>query len=183
MSGQVGESGQGRPAYDPPGPLRPGHDLAGFDSGEPALDDWLRRRARRSEADGSARTYVVCPAGSPRVAGYFSLAAGSVARASAPGKVRRNAPDPVPVVVLARLAVDVTEQGRGIGRGLLRDAVLRTANAAGIAGVRALLTHAISERAAGFYERAGFRPSPVDPRTLMLPIAETERVANTADSR
>ena len=136
----------------------------------PALDDWLRKRALANEASGASRTYVVCDAG--RVVGYYALASGGVTLSAAPGRVRRNMPDPLPVMILARLAVDRSWQGRSLGRSLLRDAVLRTLQAAEIAGIRAILVHAISEEAKRFYERCGFAASPVDPMTLMVTIAD-----------
>src|SRR5262245_51967530 len=125
-----------------PEKLRADHDVSMFDCGEGALDDWLRRRALQNEEGGASRTYVVCVG--ERVVGFYALAVGSVAHAGAPGRVRRNMPDPVPVVILGRLAVDRNHQGKNIEAGLLRDAVLRTLQAADIAGVRALLVHAIS---------------------------------------
>ncbi len=150
------------------------HDLSEFGSGEPVLDDWLRRRAARNERSGASRTYVVCVG--KKVAGYYSLSVGAVAHADAPGRVTRNMPDPVPVMVLGRLAVDLSFQGQGLGTGLLRDAVLRTLQAAEIAGIRAMLVHAISDRAKRFYESRGFIPSPVHPLTLMITLAEAERI-------
>jgi len=146
------------------------HDLADFDSGEPALDDWLRQRALTNEESGSSRTYVVCV--EKRVVGYYGLAVGAVAHVGAPGRVKRNMPDPVPVMVLGRLAVDQDFQGRGIGSGLLRDAVLRTVQAAEIAGIRAILVHALSDAATHFYHRHGFMASPIDPMTVMITVAE-----------
>ena len=150
--------------------LRRDHDLSSFVSGVLVLDEWLKRRALRNEDSGASRTYVVCAAG--RVVGYYALATGAESLAAAPGRVRRNMPDPVPVMVLGRLAVDRTYQGRGIGRSLLRDAVLRTLQAAEIAGIRALLVHAISEDARRFYERHGFQPSPIDRMTLLLALTD-----------
>ncbi len=158
-----------------PEKLNASHDVSGFDSGEPVLDDWLRRRALANEITGASRTYVVCAQG--RVVGYYALAAGAVARADAPGRARRNMPDPIPVVVLGRLAVDKRRQGHGVGSGLLPDAVLRTLQAAEIAGIRAMLVHAISENAKRFYQQYGFIESPVDPMTLVLPIPEAARIA------
>ena len=146
------------------------HDLADFDSGEPALDDWLRRRALANEERGSSRTYVVCVG--KGVVGYYSLAVGAAAHVDAPGRVKRNMPDPVPVMVLGRLAVDKDFQGRGIGSGLLRDAVLRTMQAAEIAGIRAILVHALSDAAKHFYQHHGFIASPIDPMTVMITVAE-----------
>ena len=153
--------------------LVPQHDLATFDSGVAALDDWLKRHAFANETAGGSRTYVVCVG--RRVVGYYALATGAVAPATATGRVRRNMPDPVPVMLLGRLAVDRAFQGRGIGEGLLRDAILRTLQAAELAGIRAMLVHAISEEAKRFYERHGFAESPIDPMTLMITIADARR--------
>jgi GNAT superfamily N-acetyltransferase len=157
----------------PPEKLRAEHNLSEFNCGEPSLDDWLRRRALQNEASGASRTYVVCAG--EHVAGYYALAVGAVAHAEAPGRIRRNMPDPVPVMIIGRLAVHKDHQGRQIGPGLLRDAVLRTLQAAEIAGVRAILVHAISERARKFYEGCGFIPSPMDPMTLMITVAEARK--------
>jgi GNAT superfamily N-acetyltransferase len=157
----------------PPEKLALAHDLSGFDSGEPALDDWLRRRAAQNEETGASRTYVVSVG--QRVVGYYSLAAGGIAHAEAPGRIKRNMPDPIPVMVLGRLAVDKTFHGQGVGTGLLRDAVLRIVQAGEIAGIRAILVHAISEAAKRFYEKYGFIASPVDPLTVMITVAEAAR--------
>jgi GNAT superfamily N-acetyltransferase len=165
----------------PPERLSAEHDLSGFDSGERVLDDWLRRRAQQNEASGASRTYVVCA--SRRVVGYYTLAVGAVARAEAPGRVRRNMPDSVPVMVLGRLAIDKDFQSRGMGAGLLRDAVLRTVQAAEIAGIRAILVHAISEAAKRFYENYGFVASLVDPLTVMITVAESVRMLGEKNSK
>ena len=161
-------------SISPPEKLSAVHDLSTFDSGEPALDNWLRRRALQNEEAGASRTYVVCAG--KKVVGYYSLAVGAVAHAEAPGRVRRNMPDPVSAMVLGRLAIDKTYQRVGIGTGLLRDAVLRTIQAAGIAGIRVILVHAISESAKRFYERHGFIPSPIDPMTVMITVVEAVRM-------
>lgn len=159
-----------------PSPIRPPeklsvrHDLTDFDSGEPILDDWLRRRALHNEASGASHTYVVCAG--HKVVGYYALAVGAVAHAKAPGRVRRNMPDPIPIMVLGRLAIDKELQRCGIGTGLLRDAVVRTIQAAEIAGIRAILVHAISDAAKRFYEGHGFVASPLDPLTLMITVRE-----------
>jgi len=153
-----------------PEKLSTAHDLSHFQCGEPELDGWLQRRALQNEESGASRTYVVCAG--RQVVGYYALAAGAVVHANAPGRVRRNTPNPVPVMVIGRLAIDLRFQGYGIGSALLRDAVLRTAQAAEIAGIRAILVHAISESAKQFYERSGFIPSPIDPMTLMITVAE-----------
>jgi GNAT superfamily N-acetyltransferase len=159
--------------FNPPENILPDHDLSHFQCGEPTLDDWLRRRALRNEESGASRTYVLCFEN--RVVGYYALAVGAVTHADAPGRVRRNMPDPVPVMVIGRLAIDQSMQGQSIGPALLRDAVLRTAQAAEIAGIRAILVHAISDRAKRFYEKWGFIPSPVEPMTLMITLAEAQK--------
>jgi GNAT superfamily N-acetyltransferase len=160
-------------AISPPERLTPDHDVDAFDSGVAALDDWLKRRALPNEDAGGSRTFVVCAAG--RVVGYYALAAGAVEQISAPGRVRRNMPDPVPVMILGRLAVDGAYQGRGIGEGLLRDAILRTLQAAAFGGIRAILVHAMSDDAKRFYERHGFIASPIDPMTLMITLADARK--------
>jgi GNAT superfamily N-acetyltransferase len=156
-----------------PEKLSSDHDLSQFGSGEPSLDDWLKRRALQNEESGASRTYVVCIG--RRVVGYYALATGAVAHVDSPGRVRRNMPDPVPVMVIGRLAVDQSVQGQAVGPALLRDAVSRIVQAAEIAGIRAILVHAISERAKRFYERWGFVASPVEPMTLMITLAEARK--------
>ena len=162
-------------SLSPPEPLAADHELESFDSGIAPLDDWLKRRARRNELEGASRTFVVCAG--RRVVGYYSLAAGSVSHRVASGRIRRNMPDPVPVVLLGRLAIDRAWQGRGLGADMLRDVAVRALSAAEIIGARAILAHAISSDAKAFYERHGFRPSPVEPMTLMVTIEEARRVA------
>jgi len=157
-----------------PEPLGARHEHPAFDSGEPALDDWLRNRALASQETGAARSYVVCEGRS--VVGYYCLANGAVIRAGAPGAIRRNMPDPIPVMLLGRLAVDRRYQRRGLGRALLRDAILRTLNSAEIAGIRAMLVHALNAEAARFYRENGFAASPGDELVLMLPLS-TARAA------
>lgn len=153
--------------WRPPEPLAAHHVLEGFTSGEPVLDEWLRKRALGNQVSGASRTFVVTDA-ADLVLGYYALAAGAVARAAASAPVRRNMPEPVPVIVLARLAVDRRAQGMRLGSAMLRDAVQRARVVAGHAGVRALLVHALHERARDFYLRYGFESSPVAPMTLML---------------
>ena len=166
----MGQMSAGEEPINLPEKLSSEHDLSQFHCGAPTLDDGLRRRALQNEKSGASRTYMVCVR--KRVVGYYALAAGVVAHAEAPGRIRRNMPDPVPVMVIGRLAVDQTAQGRALGPALLRDAVLRTVQAAEIAGIRAILVHAISERAKRFYEKWGFIASPVEPMTLMITVAE-----------
>lgn len=155
----------------PPQRLGEGHELAKFDCGEAALNAWLTQRARSNERDGASRTFVATD-GPKRVVGYYCLSAGAVARVDAPGRVRRNMPEPIPVMVLGRLAVDLEYRGKGIGKGLLKDAVLRTLQVASEVGVRALLVHAIGEEAREFYRYWGFQASPTHPMTLMLPLKQ-----------
>ncbi|MBB2711218.1 GNAT family N-acetyltransferase (plasmid) [Rhizobium sophoriradicis] len=152
--------------FSPPAPLADHHELAEFSSGVAELDEWLRRRARANQAGGASRTFVVCRGN--RVIAYYALASGAVRQPEAPGRFRRNMPDPVPVAVLGRLAIDQSHQGRGIGRALVRDAGLRLLNAAEILGIRGLLVHAISDDARAFYEAVGLLPSPSDPMILMV---------------
>ena len=157
-----------------PRPLAPDDDLDSFSCGIAPLDDWLKRRARHNEAKGASRTFVCCAG--KRVAGYYSLAAGSVLREVATGAVRRNMPEPVLAVLIGRLAVDMQWQGKRLGIGLLHDAVLRIVAAAETIGVRAILVHAISNEAKAFYEKHGFRASAFDPLTLMMTVEEAERM-------
>ena len=142
-----------------------------FCSGEPSLDMCLRSKALKNEGKGS-RTYVVCQG--DRVVGFYSLAVGSVAHEFSPGNIKRNMPDPVPVMILGRLAVDQSAQGKCIGKALVRDALLRTIQAASIAGIRAILVHALHDRAATFYQECGFRASPVSPLAFMLRLEDIQ---------
>jgi GNAT superfamily N-acetyltransferase len=151
-----------------PEKLSPAHDLSQLHCGEPELDDWLKRRALHNEESGASRSYVVCVG--QQVVGYYALSAGAVAHRDSPGRVRRNMPDPVPVMVIGRLAIDRKFQGRGIGSALLKDAVLRTLQAAEIVGIRAILVHAISEGAKRFYQKLGFIESPTNPMTMIITI-------------
>jgi len=162
------------PRLTAPEPLASSHLLGDFRCGEDSLDDWLKRRALKNQESGASRTYVVC-AERRVVVGYYCLAAGSVENAVSPPRVRRNMPADIPVMIIGRLAVHQDWQGRGLGRDLVRDAVLRTLNAAEIAGLRAVLVHALSEAARAFYEGCGFRPSPMNPMTLMATLADVKK--------
>lgn len=157
-----------------PVPLTATHDRESFACGVVILDEWLKKRALRNEAAGASRTYVVC-AGTT-VVGYYALAAGGMARSGAPPSMRRNMPDPIPAMVLGRLAVDRRYQRRGLGQDLLRDAVERVLRAADIVGIKAILVHAISEEAKRFYLAQEFLEFPEEPMTLCLPL-ETVRQA------
>lgn len=154
--------------------LTEAHDTADFRSRQPQLDEWLRRKALSNETSGASRTYVTTDG--ERVIGFYCLATGAVAHAQATGKARRNMPDPVPVVIIGRMAVDAAFERRGIGRGLIRDAVIRTLGAAEVVGIRAILIHAKSDEARRFYvERCGLSESPIDPMTLMVTLADARR--------
>jgi len=145
------------------------HRRSEFDCGAPSLDDWLKYRAARNQANGSSRTYVVCEGSVPeRVIGYYCLAAGALGHAEAPRAMKRNRPDPIPVLVLGRLAIHKDHHQKGLGTALLNDAIRRAMQAAEIAGITALLVHAISEPARRFYLSRGFVESPVRPMTLCL---------------
>ena len=157
-----------------PEPLRPQHRLEGFDCGKPALTDWLLRHARQAQGSGSAKTFVV--ADDDRVAGYFSLTVGQIDTLDAPERIRKGMGQyPLPVVILARLAVSVEDQGRGIGFGLLQDAIRRTMLIADQAGIRAMLTHPIDEKAARLYTRFGFVASPLREQQLLLLLKDARR--------
>ncbi|TGU87502.1 GNAT family N-acetyltransferase [Mesorhizobium sp. M00.F.Ca.ET.151.01.1.1] len=151
-----------------PTPLAENHDLGLFQSGTESLDQWLRHRARANQVSGASRTYVV--AEGTRVVGYYCLSSGGLDLAEAPGIVRRNMPDPIPMVVLGRLAVDGSWQRKGLGAALLQDAVLRAGQAATILGIRGIFVHAISDEAKAFYEHYGFAASPKNPMTLVLSL-------------
>jgi GNAT superfamily N-acetyltransferase len=156
-------------ALSPPEPLSDDHQIDGFASGEIALDDWLKRRARANQTTGASRTYGVCDA--KNVVGYYALASGAIAQTGVPGRFRRNMPDPIPVVVLARLAVDRSRQGRGC-RAMFRDAAGRIVRAADTIGIRGIVVHAIAEEARRFYMAVGFDPCPADGMTLVVTLRD-----------
>lgn len=155
-----------------PEPLTDAHNLREFDCGEPNLDSWLHRRALANQASGASRTFVVGRGNC--VVGYYALAAGGIASTEAPGRLRRNMPDPIPMMVLGRLAIDRREQGRGLGVLLLRDAVARTQRLSLEAGIAGILVHAISEDAKRFYLRWGFVEAPGHPMTLITRLRDLE---------
>lgn len=146
------------------------HRLEEFNSGVESLDDWLKRRALPNQISGASRTYVVAEA--KKVLGYYCLASGALELNHAPAGIRRNMPDPVPLAILGRLAVDASCQGKGLGVAILQDAVLRTSQAADIVGIRGLLEHALSEQAKSFYEYHGFTASTTQPMTLILSLKQ-----------
>lgn len=159
-----------------PEPLALLHRLDGFDCGKPALNDWLLRHARQAQTSGSARTFVVAE-DDQRVAGYFSLTVGQVDTLEAPERMRQGMEQyPLPVVILARMAVSARDEGRGIGLGMLQDAITRTLLIAEQAGIRAMLTHPIDEEAARFYTRFGFVASPLREKQLLLLLKDAKKV-------
>jgi GNAT superfamily N-acetyltransferase len=159
--------------YEPPR-----HDVSGFDCGSEAQTRWLRQIARTAQATGTARVYVVSPAGENRVVGYHALAAASVSHEDAPPALLKSAGrSPIPIILLARLGVDVSAQGKGLGTALVKDAMLRASQAAEIVGARALLIHAESDQARAFYlHLAEFDVSPTDPLHLILLMSEIARI-------
>jgi GNAT superfamily N-acetyltransferase len=155
--------------FGEPEALAPGHDIEKFDCRVTSLNVWLTRHALQAAAVGSARTFVVDDAEQQRVVGYHALTAASIAHEAATSRAAKGMPrHPIPAALLARLAVDVSVQGRGIGAWLLRDAMLRTLSASESVGIRVLLVHALDADARGFYERHGFEASPTDPLNLQI---------------
>jgi predicted N-acetyltransferase YhbS len=146
------------------------HELDEFNSGEASLDDWLKKRARANLAGGASRVFVSCEEN--RVVGYYALSSSCIAPAIVPGRFRRNMPDPLPVVLLGRLAIDKAWQGKGIGRALFRDAAMRVSQAAEAIGVRGIVVHAISDDARKFYLATGFTECPHEPMTLVVTLQD-----------
>lgn len=161
------------PRFLDPEPLGPEHRTDGFACGIASLDSWLAKHARAAAAAGSARTYVVADSEQDRVVGYHALALASIERAEATQRARRGMPrHPTPAMLLARLAVDESVQGKGVGAFLLRDAMSRALSVSEQAGMRRLLVHALSDEARAFYRHFGFEPSPSDPMNLQLVIGD-----------
>ena len=169
-------------AYSRPEPLRGKHDFDGFNCGEESLDSWLHRSSRHAEAASSARVFVTTDG--THVVGYYALAAGQVEAKDGTARLVKGQPrgKPIPVAILARLAVDEGHQSEGIGRSLLQDALLRGAEAAQAVGMRAFLVHAHGE-AQGFYLRFGFEPSPTDPLHLILLMKDVSRFLEEAGEK
>ncbi len=168
------------PSLLAPVPLSSEHALDGFDSGEPVLDEWLKRRALKNQGIGVSRCFVVCA--EQVVVGYYCLSAGAISHESAPKAMRRNMPDPLPVLLLGRLAIDRRYHNQGLGRALLRDAMLRSLSIAMDSGVFALLVHAMSDPAKRFYLSRGFVASTVQPMTLIMTL-QTARLILTEPRR
>lgn len=169
-------------AYTAPQALNASHELHAFDCGKPALNDWLARHALQAQASGSAKTFVVTQGA--EVAGYFSLTVGQIDTLEAPARVRKGmGAFPIPVIILARLAVSTSCQGEGVGVGMLQDAIGRTLAIADQAGVRALLTHPMDEDAERFYRRFGFEASPVRAQQLLLLLKDARRLLRPAQAQ
>ncbi len=163
----------------PPAPLTADHALDAFECGEASLDAWLKKRAIKNQASGASRCFVICNGGV--VVGYYSLSAGAISHEAAPKTMRRNMPDPLPVLLFGRLAIDRRYHNQGLGRALLRDAMLRAVHIAGDTGVFAILVHALSEQAKRFYLSRGFVESPLQPMTLMMTLATVRTILAEPD--
>jgi GNAT superfamily N-acetyltransferase len=162
--------------FGDPEPLSPGHALEVFDCGISSLNVWLIEHARQAAAGGSARAFVLIDQEADRVAGYYALAAAAVSHDEATAHARRGQPrHPIPAVLLARLAVEKSLQGRGLGAWLLQDAMRRALSASDAVGMRVMLVHALDDRARAFYERWGFEPSPTDPLNLQMLFKDIRR--------
>lgn len=162
-----------------PQPLEASHRLEEFDCGKPALTEWLLRHARQAQGSGSARTFVSCDG--ERVAGYYSLTVGQIDTLEAPERVRRGMGQyPIPLIILARLAIDLDYQKRGLGFSLLQDAIQRAIAVAENAGIRALLTHPLDAEAEAFYRRFGFEPTPENERQLILLLKDARRLVGAS---
>ncbi|MBV8549537.1 MAG: GNAT family N-acetyltransferase [Alphaproteobacteria bacterium] len=164
------------PKLSAPTPITDAHNLTGFVSGEASLDEWLKRRALKNQQAGASRCCVVCTG--KNIVGYYTLSAAGIAREAAPKHLQRNMPDPLPVMLLGRLAIDQKYHNMGIGKALLRDAMMRSVTVATEAGVFAILVHALSEQAKRFYLSRGFVASPLNPITLFMTL-ETVRLILT----
>lgn len=163
--------------FSPPVLLTQAHDAASFDCGEPALDDWLRNRAWDNLQVAASRTYVICPAGSGRIVGYFALSMGQILAQDVKGSMRRNMPRQIPAVTLGRLAIDRAWQGKGLGRALLADVVRRSLRAGAEVSARLIIVHAISPAAEAFYLHHGFTRLPGDTPTLALDLVKLQKLS------
>jgi GNAT superfamily N-acetyltransferase len=164
--------------YSPPQRIKPEQELDDFDCLEPSLNNWLKKRALKNEMQDASRTYVVCCG--KRVVAYYSLHLGCITHSEAMRKIKRNMPDPIPAIVLGRLAVDVNHQGKGIARGLIKDMFLRALQVSELAGTKAVLVKALNENVTLFYESFGFVRSQTDPLLLMKAISEVRASFNEA---
>ena len=163
----------------PPSLITANQELEVFDSGELSLNEWLKKRALKNQAAGASRCFMVCSG--TDVIGYYSLSAGAISHEGAPKAMRRNMPNPLPVLLLGRLAVDKRYHNMGIGQALLRDAMMRAVNVSGDAGVLAILVHALTDQAKQFYLSRGFVESPIQPMTLMMTIKTVRSILAESD--
>ena len=163
----------------PPAPISPDYLLDDFECGEVSLDHWLKKRALKNQASDASRCFVICDGRT--VIGYYSLSAGGISHEAAPKAMRRNMPDPLPVLLIGRLAIDQRYHNKGLGRALLRDAMLRAVHIASDTGVFAIMVHALSEQAKRFYLSRGFVESPLQPMTLIMTLATLRAVLAEAD--
>ncbi len=163
----------------PPEPISADHAFGAFECGEPSLDDWLKKRALRNQASGASRSFVICDGNA--VIGFYSLSAGGIHHEGVPKPMRRNMPDPLPILLLGRLAIDRGHHNQGLGRAMLRDAMLRAVWVASDAGVFAILVHAISEQAKRFYLSRGFVESPLQPMILLMTLATVRTIFAEVD--
>jgi len=162
-----------------PLPISGDYDFNEFDCGESSLNDWLKNRALKNQASGTSRCFILC--NGKKVIGYYCLSAGAISRESAPKSLQRNMPDPLPVLLLGRLAIDLNYQNHGLGNALLRDAMLRAAHVSGYAGIVAILVHALSEQAKKYYLSRGFVQSPLQSMTLMMTLATVRQILLETD--
>jgi len=167
------------PALTAPTPITVNHRLESFASGERSLDEWLKRRALKNHLADASRCFVLSQ--TMDVVGYYCLSAGGIAHESAPKAMRRNMPDPLPVLLLGRLAIDQRYHNRGLGSALLRDAMIRSVTVAGNAGIFALMVHALSDPAKQFYLSRGFVPSPLQPMTLLMTLATVRHILSESN--
>lgn len=163
----------------PPERITAEHNITAFDSGEETLDEWLRKRATKSGSSGGSRCFVICEG--KTVIGYYTLCNGGVAHETAPKAMRRNMPDPLPAMLLGRLAVDRRYHNQGLGSGLLRDAMLRTLRLSQETGISLMFLHALHDRAKQFYISRGFVQSPLQPMTLMMTMATVQAIVLEPD--
>lgn len=160
----------GRVRYSPPQRINSEHILENFDCGETSLNDWLHKRALKNDLTDASRTYVVCC--DKIVVAYYSLHLGCIQHSEAVRKIKRNMPDPIPAIILGRLAVDVKHQGKGLARALIKDMFLRAIQVSDLAGTKAVLVKALNDEVIAFYQSFGFIPSKTDPLLLMKAISE-----------
>jgi len=159
-------------ALTAPQPLSALHQLNDFDCGVQSLNDWLSNRALKNQTTGASRTFVVCE--NKQVIAFYALASSAIANHEVSAKFRRNMPNPIPVITLARLAVSQAYKGQSIARAMLKDVGLRVVDASNTIGIRGIIVHALSEQAKQFYLKIGFRVSPIKPMTLMITVKDLE---------